>query len=120
MKRAEIERYKQRLLDERSRLTVETDRVEENLREESAAPGDLSNVPAHNADRDTEGFDAEVGISENERRILAQVEDALERIENGTFGKCAECGREIRRERLNLMPFTPHCIHCAEKQQSQT
>jgi RNA polymerase-binding protein DksA len=119
MRQQELERFKQRLLDERTRLTVETDRMTQNIREIAAAPGDLSNVPAHNADRDTERLDAEVAVEQNERDILAQVEAALERIEAGTFGSCEQCGREIGRERLELMPHTAYCVHCAEKRESE-
>ncbi len=42
-------------------------------------------------------------------RILA----ALERIEDGEFGYCAECGEEIKAERLRLDPATPNCVACA-------
>lgn len=113
MEVSELERYKQRLLDTRTRLAIETERMSQNLREKAVSAGDLSNVPAHNADRDTEGMDAEILVERNEREILEQVEAALVRIQEGTFGECEDCGREISGERLEVIPYTPYCVDCS-------
>jgi len=42
--------------------------------------------------------------------IFAQVRDALQRIEKGTYGKCVECGRPIEAHRLDSVPWTPYCL----------
>jgi len=53
--------------------------------------------------------------SNNERQILAQVEGALSRIREGSFGECISCGKEINAKRLDAVPWTRHCIECQEK-----
>jgi RNA polymerase-binding protein DksA len=118
MQPRETERYKQRLLDTRTRLSIETERMSQNLREKAVVAGDLSNLPDHNADRDTEGLDAEIAVERNERNLLVQVEAALGRIEAGTFGRCEDCGQEIARERLEVIPYTPYCVDCSRRQEA--
>ncbi len=46
---------------------------------------------------------------------LAQVRSALDRLDEGTFGECLQCGNEIGEKRLEAVPWTPHCISCQEK-----
>jgi DnaK suppressor protein len=112
-KRFEV--YKDQLLELRRRLTHEVNAAEEALREDVVTPGDVSLVPTHPADQDAEGVDAEVAIAQNEARLLQMVEGALERIEDGTFGTCQDCGRPIVQERLDAIPYTPYCIDCARR-----
>lgn len=45
---------------------------------------------------------------------LAQINGALERIEQGNYGVCSHCGQDIREERLRAIPYTDVCIQCAE------
>ena len=52
---------------------------------------------------------------DNEEFVLEMIEGALERIENGTYGTCAECESRIPKMRLNVVPYTSHCIKCATK-----
>lgn len=46
---------------------------------------------------------------------LSQVKNALDRMHDGTYGECAECGSEIGAKRLKAVPWTPYCIACQEK-----
>jgi RNA polymerase-binding transcription factor DksA len=77
-------------------------------------------VPVHPADLGSENFEQELALDliENEERIL-EVDHALTRFEQGTFGRCENCGREISRERLEALPYTRYCIRCARKFQAQ-
>lgn len=47
--------------------------------------------------------------------ILIEVREALQRIENGTFGKCAACGQQIDADRLNAIPWTSYCLNDQNK-----
>src|SRR5690242_16412451 len=53
--------------------------------------------------------------SNNERQLLAMVEGALSRMQEGVFGQCISCGKEINPKRLEAVPWTRHCIECQEK-----
>lgn len=53
------------------------------------------------------------GVDEVLRAEIQQIRLALLRIENGTYGTCAKCGKEIRRERLEARPIATRCIECA-------
>lgn len=48
-------------------------------------------------------------------QTLEEVQDALRRIEDGSYGKCTVCGREIERARLEAVPWTPYCLEDQEK-----
>jgi DnaK suppressor protein len=52
---------------------------------------------------------------ERTQERLQQVEAALQRIEEGTYGKCLRCGKEIQPERLQAMPAVEYCIDCQQK-----
>jgi DnaK suppressor protein len=53
-------------------------------------------------------------ISDAERALLLQVEEAIERIDDGSFGICANCGDPIPRPRLEAIPWARYCIQCQE------
>lgn len=58
-------------------------------------------------------------IRDRERKLKTKIEKALERIDNGTFGICEECGDEISEGRLKARPVTTLCIKCKEEQEKQ-
>ncbi len=77
-------------------------------------PNELSNYDNHPADHGTALFQAELNnaLKVHEEHILKDIHDALGRINDGTYGKCAFCGGEIDRERLKALPYTRLCIDC--------
>ena len=92
--------------------------TDEALRRDNAGgTGNLSNVPLHMADLGTENYDQEftLGLIENEQGTLELVNEALDRMENGTFGQCVECDEPISKPRLQAIPYARHCIRlCTE------
>jgi DnaK suppressor protein len=116
MKSAELQRRKAQLLALRDRLTGTIRHVEEAALEDVQKGGEISGYHTHLADADEEGLDEEIAIAQNEEGILALVEDALQRIESGTYGNCEDCGEAIPAERLDAIPFTPYCVRCANRQ----
>ena len=58
-----------------------------------------------------------LGLLQADEGTLGQIESALERITQGSFGKCIECEGAIPKMRLNAIPYTPVCIKCAERQE---
>lgn len=121
MTKAEIDHFRRRLLALKKRLGGDLSTLEEEaLRPvggESA--GGLSDVPLHPADLGTDNFEEELALDlmENEEQILEEVNDALARIEQGTFGRCENCHRPITKERLEALPYARYCIRCARKLQ---
>jgi DnaK suppressor protein len=61
-----------------------------------------------------------LSLSDAERDQLFQIDSALLRIERGEFGQCQTCQKEISKKRLNALPWTPLCIECQEKAESET
>ncbi len=57
-------------------------------------------------------------LKQTDAKILQAIEEALLRIEKGTYGICRDCGEPIAQARLNAIPWTRVCITCKEKQQS--
>jgi DnaK suppressor protein len=60
-------------------------------------------------------FESELSVVRNSRELLGQVEDALERLDAGTYGICTDCGKPIRAARLDALPYTILCVACASK-----
>ncbi len=86
-------------------------------RDLAGGTGNLSNVPLHMADLGTDNYDQEftLGLIENEQGTLELVNEALDRMERGTFGQCVECNEAITKPRLQAIPYARHCIRCARK-----
>jgi DnaK suppressor protein len=61
-----------------------------------------------------------LSLSDAERDLLFQMDAALRRIDRGEFGNCQMCQKEISKKRLNALPWTPFCIDCQEKAESET
>ena len=114
MRTVAIEKCKQTLIETRDRLMGEVNHLIEAV-PQKANGGDLSHVPTHNADRDSEGLDSDLEVIHNEESILADVREALNRINQGTYGTCQECESPIDDARLDALPYTPYCIGCAQK-----
>jgi len=71
------------------------------------------------ADQASDSYDRELafGVSEAERSRLAQVEKALDAIEEGGYGLCGSCGKPISSARLKALPFARLCIDCKSKEE---
>lgn len=75
------------------------------------ASGDLSNMPIHMADLGTDNYEKEftLGLIESERKVLREIDDALKRIDQGTYGVCLATGRPIGKARLKAQPWVQYC-----------
>jgi RNA polymerase-binding protein DksA len=124
MKNAEIDEYRDRLLSLRARLRGDVSQMADAAlkKSRSETSGDLSSMPIHMADIGTDNFEQEFTLSliENDGGALAQIESALERIEENTFGECEECGAKIPKARLNAIPYAALCVKCASTQENGT
>jgi DnaK suppressor protein len=119
MTKAEIEEYKGHLLNLKQRLDGDVSHLaDEALRKnQKEASGNLSSMPIHMADIGTDNFEQEFTLSllQSEEQVLGEIADALERIQEGDFGKCEECLNPIPKTRLQAIPYTRYCVDCARK-----
>jgi RNA polymerase-binding transcription factor DksA len=119
LKKPEIKEFKKLLLSLRARLRGDVSALADAAlrKTRSESSGDLSSMPIHMADVGTDAFEQEFTLSlmEHDGSALAQIEGALERIEDGIYGVCLECEARIPKTRLQVLPHTPHCVKCAEK-----
>jgi RNA polymerase-binding protein DksA len=115
MQAATLENFKQKLIDLESRLSGDVNRLIDAIPDEVTSPGGLSNVPTHNADNDAEMFESDIELVRNEQGLQSQVQEALARIEAGTYGVCQRCGKQIPKARLDAIPYATYCIECAEQ-----
>lgn len=111
----QTERYREQLREMRDRLLGEVENVVESIRGELNSGSNLSKVPVHLADDAPEQLDADINVIETERGMLEEIQAALHRIDEGTFGRCVNCGKPIPSERLQAIPYTPYCVPCANK-----
>ena len=119
MKKAEMKVYKERLLALRARLRVDVSQMADAAlkKNRSQANGDLSSMPIHMADIGSDNFEQEFTLSlmQSEEGTLDLIETALERIEDGVYGQCEECGVRIPKTRLNAIPYATMCVKCASE-----
>jgi DnaK suppressor protein len=99
--------------------------LDELLKKEKDAPvSSVAEVPGLAPDfTDQASFEADVDFNihmkERENRLVFKIREALERIENGTYGICEICGEEISESRLKARPVTTECINCKKNQENQ-
>jgi DnaK suppressor protein len=111
MDKKKLETFKKRLEERQQVLRKAVSRTEEDGR--IAADQDAADI----ADRATSSYTKEFLFSQsnNDRQLLQMVETALQRIREGEFGECVNCGNEINPKRLEAVPWTRYCIACQEK-----
>ena len=73
------------------------------------------------ADVATDTYDREfsLGLASNERKLIYEFDDALKRIEEGTFGVCEDCKSLIAKNRLKAVPYARLCVKCQEKKEKR-
>jgi DnaK suppressor protein len=107
-----IERSKQRLLDKERELRSDVTRLGGEARVSGEAEVRDSTDDATSSQGTSESLQEETVASQT----LVQVQYALHRIEDGTYGKCIACGRQIEAARLEPIPWAPYCLEDQEKQ----
>lgn len=105
--------YREQLKELRDRMNGQVESTVEAIREDLNPAGQISNAPVHLADAAPENIETDIQVIETERGLLDQVQAALNRLDDGTFGQCEGCGGSIGEERLEAIPYASRCIHCA-------
>ncbi len=114
---ADTERFKQMLLEKRREILQNVNEIEDETLKKSRldASGDLSSMPIHMADIGTDNYEQEfaLGLMDSERKLLKEIDDALERIEQGVYGTCEATGKPIAKARLEAKPWARYCVKYA-------
>ena len=115
----DVEPFRKRLLEERSRAQGALNYLHEE--NQGSMDDELQQGPSdnHPGDLATITLDREIDytLEENEERVIAAIDAALGRIDDGTYGTCQACGQPIAAERLEAVPWTTQCIDCKRKEE---
>jgi len=101
--------FKKKLIELKQEVTHRINAIDRDIRHE----GMSADWSEQASERENDEVLESLGNSSEQE--LAMIKFALLRIENGTYFQCDECGEEIPTARLELLPFTAHCVNCAEK-----
>jgi len=117
LSKADVEFFKGLLLKKRKEIFQNVFEIEGETLKKSRldASGDLSSMPIHMADIGTDNYEQEFALDlmDSERRILHEIDDALQRIEEGAYGMCEGTGEPIPKARLQAQPWARYCVEYA-------
>jgi len=113
MEKEKLEHFRELLLKKRSELLDEAGKTVDEM---NVTGKDNFPDPVDRASMESDrSFD--LRIRDRERKLIGKVNEALERIDAGTFGICEVCGEEIGEKRLEARPVTTLCIDCKQEQE---
>ena len=116
LNKKEVDAYKKKLIVRRNEIVQ---KLSEFRNESKEVETDIAQDVADKAESSyTKEF--LLSLSDAEREQLFQIDAALKRIEKKEFGSCQMCQKEINKKRMNALPWTPYCIECQEKSESET
>ena len=111
----QIKQFRQLLITERAKLVSEIKSIaEDTSKSPREASGDLSAYTVHMADMAADTYERELSMNivSSEQEILYQIDDALKRLDEGSFGTCQQCNQSILMSRLKAVPYASLCISC--------
>jgi len=115
----DLPKFRRLLEDERTRVVDEIRGIRDldSSDSESGETAELADYDQHPGDAGTETFlrERDQALGDDAHAILRQVEIALKKIDDGTYGVCERCGKPIQAARLEAIPYTPYCIEDAQR-----
>jgi DnaK suppressor protein len=114
MRARELNSFRKLLDERRQELMTEASRTVDGMgenREQFPDPTDRASLEGNR--------NLTLRIRDRERKLITKIDEALGRIEDGSYGKCEECGQDIGMERLRARPVTTLCIDCKSLQEAQ-
>ena len=119
----ELTEFKKIILQKKEDIIDEIKNISENVLKKSQreASGDISGYSYHMADVATDNYDREfsLGLASSERELLYVFDDALKRIDDGSYGFCEDCKKPISKIRLKTLPQASLCVKCQEKREKK-
>jgi len=123
LNKKELNEFKKLVVKKKDAALDEIKHISEDTLKKSQkeASGDISGYTYHMADVATDTYDREfsLGLASNERKFIYELDDALKKIEDGTFGFCEDCKTPISKTRLKAVPYARFCLKCQEKKEKK-
>jgi RNA polymerase-binding transcription factor DksA len=119
----DLNAMRERLERDRADLASTVERIKERLAvPQRDSGGDVALADQHPADvaSETEARELDVARQTMFEARVALIDEALQRVERGEYGRCVVCGKEIPAARLELVPETPYCVEDAEREQQSS
>ena len=119
----ELQEFKKLVIKKKEEILEDIKHISDDTLKKSQkeASGDISGYAYHMADVATDSYDREfsLGLASSERNFIYELDDALKRIEDGTFGVCQDCKSLIAKGRLKAVPHARNCVKCQEKREKR-
>src|SRR5437867_3820554 len=114
----QITRSREVLLEKRSALLRQVERLAENAHESTESSAN-SRAPMSSAENASDTYEQEFAFisMESEEDILQNIDTALQRMRENAYGQCDECGKAIHPDRLEALPWATRCIRCQEREE---
>ena len=120
----ELDSFRELLLNKRRELLQNVNKIEDGALKKNRqdASGDLSMMPVHMADLGTDNYEQEFALDliDTERKLLLEIDEALARIQDKTYGICLGTQLPISNARLKAQPWTRYSIEYKRKLESQS
>jgi DnaK suppressor protein len=106
--------HRERLVALRARIQGESTQIEDDAMNDhsktTSIPTDMAELGSDNADQDVS-----FSLLQNDNETLDQIEAAIQRIDDGSYGRCKACGEPIPQPRLDAIPYAALCVQCASQ-----
>ncbi len=108
---SDLQQFREALLAKRAELTGDLLTMTDQALGSAEQAGDNSRMPLHMADAGSDNFEQEftLGLIQGERRLLGEIDEAIQRIDDGTYGLCLATGKPIGKRRLRARPWAKYC-----------
>ena len=117
LKKKDLLAFRTLLLEKRAEIAGDVNGMES--ARQNGLGGDLSHMPLHMADIGSDNYEQEftLGLMESERKLLTEIDDALMRMHNGTYGVCIISGQPIPKARLEIKPWAKYTIEVVRERE---
>jgi RNA polymerase-binding protein DksA len=115
----ELKEYKEKLINLKEEVMNKIREISEDtlMKSQKDISGDMSGYGLHIADVASDNYerDFSLGLVSDERKVLLEIEEALKRVENKSYGTCLVCEKPIASVRLKALPYAKCCKKCQDK-----
>ena len=120
--RSELKIFRRLLLTQKTNLAGGIQQIaKEASKSQRETAGDISTYTYHMADVASDTYDRELSlnIASTEQKVLYQIEEALKRVEDASYGRCLDCNKPIPQTRLRAVPYAALCIACQQLRENR-